>query len=192
LWLHKVTHAKIRSHSLGTRLSSRYMGNYSDILFPRHGSTHELSRIITGLRYCLFDNVCLMNRHQGEYRIQPVPVAVFDRWCQLHPQFPYAVQFSNQCLVISIMLPSHDRAAGIISNEIMRTVDRMCPLNDALFVSGTGCIHPRLEFLTSSDGLAQWGTQERRCSLVFSSSWTRNYIPRSSCRGRLLGLSTKV
>jgi len=102
------------------------MDNYSDILFPRHGSTHELSRIITGLK------------HEGEYRIQPVPVAVFDRWCQLHPQFPYAVQFSNQHLIISIMLPPHDRAAGIISNQITRTVDRMCPLNDALFVSGTG------------------------------------------------------
>jgi len=159
------------------------MDNYSDILFPRHGSTHELSRIIAGLRYCLFHNVCLMNRHEGEYRIQPVPVAVFDRWCQSHPQFPYAVQFSNQHLVISIMLPPLDRAAGIISNQISRTVDRMCPLNDALFVSGTGCIHPRLEFLTSSDGLAQWSTQERRCPFVFSSSWTRNHVPRSSCRG---------
>jgi len=38
-------------------LSSRYMDIFYDIFFPRSGSTHELSRIIAGLRYCLFDNV---------------------------------------------------------------------------------------------------------------------------------------
>ena len=132
---------------------------FYDTSFPRFGSTHELSKIIATLGYCLFDNVCLMNRREGEYDIYPVPVAVFDQWCQSHPlQFPHAIQYANQHLVIGLMLPPHDRAAGIISHQISRIVDRMCPLNDAIFVSGTGCIHPRLEFLTSSDGLAKRST----------------------------------
>ena len=129
------------------------MDGFFDISFPKNGSIQDLSRIIAGLKYCLFDNVCLMNRNEGEYRISPVTVAAFDKWANSHPQFPYGLQFANQCIVVTIMLPPHDGAAGIIAHQISRTVDRMCPMNDANFWSRTGCIPPLLGFLTSSNVL---------------------------------------
>lgn len=74
-----------------------------------------------------------MNRKEGEYRIQPVSVAVFDGWSKTHPQFSHGLQFSYQCVVVTVMLSTHGVASGIIAQYISRTVDRMCPLNDAAF-----------------------------------------------------------
>lgn len=83
-----------------------------------------------------------MNRTEGEYRIGPVSLKVFDNWAETHPQFPHAIQYSDNTLVINIMLPPHDGAAGIIIQHISRVVDRMCPQNDAEIWCRTGCINP--------------------------------------------------
>jgi hypothetical protein len=82
-----------------------------------------------------------MNGKGGEYRIKPITITV-DKWADSHPQFPYNLQLANQTLVVTVMLPPHDGAAGIIAQHITRTVDRMCPRNDAIFWSRTGCINP--------------------------------------------------
>ena len=118
------------------------MDTFVDITFHPAGSENDLSRVIASLKYCLFDNVCLTNRKIGEYRITPVLVTVFDQWADSHPQFPHAFQYSDNTVVITIMLPPHDGAAGIIAHHISRTVDRMCTLNDASHWSRTGRIPP--------------------------------------------------
>ena len=82
-----------------------------------------------------------MDRKPAEYRFYPVPVQVFDSWAQTSPQFPFPVQFYNKTLVVNIMLPPHDRTAGIIEHHIATVVDRMCPLMDAEICTGTGCIN---------------------------------------------------
>ena len=118
------------------------MDSFFNISFPKTGSIQDLSRIIAELKYCLFDDVCLMNRNEGEYQISPVTVTAFDKWANSHPQFPYGLQFANQYIVMTIIFPLYDRAAGIITHQISRTVDKMCPMNDTNFWLGTGCIPP--------------------------------------------------
>jgi len=70
-----------------------------------------------------------MNRMEGEYRIKPLTVTVFDKWADSHPQFPYSLQLANQTLIVTVMLPPHNRAVGIIAQHLSRTVVTMCPLN---------------------------------------------------------------
>ena len=122
------------------------MDLFVNIAFPRNGSVQELSRVINNIKYSLIGAPRLMNRKEGEYKNQPVSVTVFDGWSNTHPQFPHGLQFSQQCVVVTVMLPPHGGAAGIISQHISRTVDRMCPLNDAAFWCRTGCINPLLNF----------------------------------------------
>ena len=128
--------------SILSHLSSNYMDTFIDIVFPKNGSVQDLSRILVNLKYHPIGASWLMNRKEGEYRIKPITITVFDKWADSHPQFPYSLQLANQTLVVTVMLPPHDRTAGIIAQHISRTVDRMCPLNDAIFWSGTGCINP--------------------------------------------------
>lgn len=56
------------------------------------------------LRYCLIVAPSLMNRKEAEDRICPVALNIFDKWTETHPQFPHAIQCSNNTLVINIML----------------------------------------------------------------------------------------
>jgi hypothetical protein len=70
-----------------------------------------------------------MNGKEGEYWIKPISITGADS----HPQFPYTLQPANQTLVVTVMLAPHDGAARIIAQHITRTVDRMCPRNNAIF-----------------------------------------------------------
>jgi len=77
----------------------------------------------------------------GEYRISPLPLETFDNWAKSHPEFPHPLQYSQQELVISIILPPHDRTAGVIVRHILKAVDKMCPQDDARVEFGTGRIY---------------------------------------------------
>ena len=113
-----------------------------DVKFSPGGSVQELSRLLNSFKYGLVGISLLMNRDAGEYRIQPVSLKVFDTWAACHPQFPHGIQYDNKLVVVTIMLPPHDRSAAIIVQHITRVVDRMCTGNDANFWSGTGCMFP--------------------------------------------------
>jgi hypothetical protein len=121
------------------------MDVFIDVKFSLGGSVQELSRILNGFKYGLVDISLVMNRDAGEYRIGPVSLKVFDTWAARHPQFPYGIQYDNNLVVVTIVLPPHDRSAAIIVQHITRLVDRMCTGNDANFWSGTGCMYPLFE-----------------------------------------------
>jgi hypothetical protein len=83
-----------------------------------------------------------MYRQPGEYHIRPVPLEVFDTWAVSNPQFPHGVQYNESLVVVTIILPPHDRSAAIVVQYITRAVDRMCTGDDANFWSGSGCMYP--------------------------------------------------
>lgn len=118
------------------------MDNYQDITFPNGGNERQLASILGRIRFCLIIPPWLMSRTEGEYRIAPVDLKTFDTWANKHSQFPHAIQYSRNTLVINVMLPPHDGAAGIIGQHISRVVDRMCPQNDADVWCHTGRINP--------------------------------------------------
>ena len=62
----------------------------------------------------------------GEYRLYPIDQETFDAWSETHQDYPHSIQFSQKVLVVTIILPPHDGAAGIIMHRISRAVDALC------------------------------------------------------------------
>jgi hypothetical protein len=114
------------------------MNKFVDIVFPGNGSVKDLSRLLSNLRYSLTHILWLTNSEAGEYRLTPVPLTVFDAWSKSHPQYPHSIQFENRTIVVTVMLPPHDGAAGIIAQHIVMNVHAMCQPRDAKIWSRTG------------------------------------------------------
>jgi hypothetical protein len=118
------------------------MNKFVDIVFPGNGSVKDLSRVLSNLRYSLTHILWLTNSDAGEYRLTPVSLTVFDAWAKSHPQYPHSIQFENHTIVVTVMLPPHDGAAGIIAQHIVLNVHIMCQPRDAKIWSRTGRISP--------------------------------------------------
>jgi|SRR5579859_3425704 len=90
-----------------------------------------------------FQSCCRANgRLAGEYRLYPIDQETFDAWSESHQDYPHSIQFSKKVLVVAIMLPPHDGAAGIIMHGISRAVDAVChPVEPELYIH-TGRIGP--------------------------------------------------
>src|SRR5271163_4679065 len=107
------------------------MNKFVDIVFPEDGSVKDLSRLLGKLRYSLAHILWLTNSEAGEYRLTPVPLTVFDAWSESYSDYPHSLQFENQTVVVTVTLPPHDGAAGIIVQHIVLNVHGMCQLRDA-------------------------------------------------------------
>lgn len=80
------------------------------------------------------------DRLAGEYRLYPIDQETFDAWSETHQDYPHSIQFSQKVLVVTIILPPHDGAAGIIMHRISRAVDALCHPTEPELYLHTGCI----------------------------------------------------
>ena len=83
---------------------------YKDFICPGTADQKWIRRTLGSLKYDS-SALWLMNRDEGEYRLYPVTLAAFDAWASSHPDYKHPVQFSNNVLVVIVMLPPHDGAA---------------------------------------------------------------------------------
>jgi len=90
---------------------------YKDFICPGTADQKWIRRTLGSLKYDS-SALWLMNRDEGEYRLYPVTLAAFDAWASSHPDYKHPVQFSNNVLVVIVMLPPHDGAAHTIMHEI--------------------------------------------------------------------------
>ena len=114
------------------------MDNFIDIELPRPSTVRQLSLAIGKSKYSVPLSLLMKNREPGEYHITPVHLATFDSWAKSHPDMTLSLQYTPGLLVVNVMLPQHEGAAGIIGTHIVKVVDRMCPQNDAEVWPRTG------------------------------------------------------
>ena len=64
----------------------------------------------------------------------------FDSWAESNSDFSYPIQYYNQTLIISIVLPPNDQAGGIIMHSISREVHKVCYPTEPEVYPHTGCM----------------------------------------------------
>ena len=112
---------------------------------PTPTDSRFLGRTLGSLSY-VYDarlKLTCRRRGEGEYCVKGVDIITFDNWANKHPDYPYPIQYSDKNVVVNVMLPPHDGAAGAFIQQMLREVDQMCHPVQPKVLSRTGRINPK-------------------------------------------------
>ena len=112
---------------------------YKDYISPQDPANSKwLAQTLGSIRFSLRVVAWLIERHEGEHRLSHVDVDTFDAWAAAHPDYPHGVQFDNGLIVVTVMFPPHDGAAGAIIQHIRDQAFLLCAPENRKLSARTG------------------------------------------------------
>jgi hypothetical protein len=112
---------------------------YKDYISPQDPANSKwLAQTLGSIRFSLRVSGWLIERHIGEHRLTRVCVDAFDGWAAAHPDYPHPVQFDNRIIVVTVIFPPHDGAAGAIIQHIRDQAFLKCAPADCKLSARTG------------------------------------------------------
>lgn len=112
---------------------------YKDYISPQDPANSKwLARTLGSIRFSLRVAAWLRDRDFGEHRLTSVAIDTFDAWAAAHPDYPHPIQLDNKLLIVTVVCPPHDGAAGAIIQHIRDQAFLKCAPADCKLSARTG------------------------------------------------------